>query len=330
MLGRGLEALIPPEGQEEQNKPQENRPTDSQPDGFVGNKIESAPHPVIPKRQVASESVFQLEADRIVPNPHQPRRQFDEEALRELAVSIREFGVLQPLIVTKIEKESEEGTTVSYQLISGERRLMASKLAGLRTVPAIIRNVSLEREKLEMAVIENIQRADLDPIEEARAYSKLQDEFKLTQREIAARLGKSREVVANRMRLLNLPSEIQEAIISGKVSESQARLLLSVDEMPKQKKLFAELMHSNMSVRDLKTRVSRIKSPHAAVPESESAVAPDPEMESLKEQLEEFLGTQVDLTRKGDSGRISISFYSPEDLHGIMDKILKARGTQSL
>jgi ParB family chromosome partitioning protein len=233
------------------------------------------------------------------------------------------------LIVTKIEKESEDGTTVSYELIAGERRLMASKLVGLRTVPAIVRNIPLEREKLEMAVIENIQREDLNPIEEARAYSRLQDEFKLTQREIAARLGKSRELVANRMRLLNLPSEIQEAISSGKVNESQARLLLSVEEISRQRELFAELMHGSMTVRELKAKVSNVK-PAPVSPIDTEPTFPDPEMEWFKEQLEEFLGTEVDLTRKGGSGRISINFYSSEELNGILDKILKSRDTQSL
>jgi len=329
MLGRGLEALIPSDGQEGKNidKPQEFQPVNS-PDNLTKKEVPFMA-PQSPKRQVPTESVFQIEVENISPNPHQPRRHFDEEALKELAMSIREFGVLQPLIVTKIEKESEEGTTVSYELIAGERRLMASKLAGLHTVPAIIRNIPLEREKLELAVIENIQREDLNPVEEARAYSRLQDEFKLTQREIAARLGKSREVVANRMRLLNLPSEIQEAIADGKVNESQARLLLSVEEISRQREFFAELMHGSMTVRELKAKVSNVKAVRSDPVESEPTF-PDPEMESFKEQLEEFLGTEVDLTRKGGSGKISITFYSPEELNGILDKILKSRGNQFL
>src|SRR3989344_4719501 len=153
------------------------------------------------EKLLPTDAIFQIEVERITSNPHQPRREFNEEALKELANSIREFGVLQPLVVSKIERETENGTSVEYELIAGERRLMASKLAGLRTVPAIVRSTSSDKEKLELAIIENIQRADLNPIETARAFAKLQDEFKLTQREIAARLGKSREAVANSVRL---------------------------------------------------------------------------------------------------------------------------------
>ncbi len=301
MLGRGLEALIP--GGE--------------------NHVNNAENRTSPQ-----EAVFQIEVERIKPNPHQPRRDFNEEALKELALSVREFGVLQPLIVTKIEKESDEGTTVEYELIAGERRLLAAKIAGLRTVPAIVRRATPEREKLELAIIENVQRSDLNPIEEARAYARLQDEFRLTQREIAARLGKSRESIANAVRLLNLPSEIQDAVSSGKVNESQARLLLSIEDIPRQRELFAELIRENMSVRELKSKVVA-----ARIGQGERADVtppPDPELTALKEKLEEFLGTEVGLSRSGKSGRITIAFYSPEELQGIMGKILKEDDTQSL
>jgi ParB family chromosome partitioning protein len=235
--------------------------------------------------------------------------------------------VLQPLIVTKIEEEVERGTTVQYELIAGERRLMASKLAGMRTVPAIIRRAPTEeREKLEMAIIENVQRENLNPIEEARGYARLQDEFKFTQREIAARVGKSREAIANAVRLLNLPSEIQEAVSAGKVNESQARLLLSIGDIPRQRELFAELIRDNLSVRELKARVQGTK-PHSLPPAR--TVAPDPEFAELKEKLEEFLGTEVDLSRSGPSGHITINFYSPEELYGILGKILKENNSSS-
>ncbi len=321
MLGRGLEALIPGGGEDE-NKPYPERDF-SPPTEFVPPvKPEATPPQTgFTKRPVQTEAVFQIEVDRIRPNPHQPRRNFDEESLRELALSIREFGVLQPLIVTKVEEENEVGTTVEYELIAGERRLLASKIAGLRTVPAIVRRATPDREKLELAIIENVQRSDLNPIEAARAYARLQDEFKLTQREIAARLGKSREAIANSVRLLNLPSEIQDAVGSGKVNESQARLLLSIEDIPRQRELFAELMSSNLSVRELKARVTGMKL--SGEPKPAQLQTPDPELAALKEQLEEFLGTEVDLTRSGKSGRITIAFYSPEELHGILGKILK-------
>lgn len=328
MLGKGLEALIPSDGGDIIKDGDKQANLASPVTGAA--VVKEAKSQAAERKQAPTESVFQIEVEKIVPNPHQPRRNFEEEPLRELATSIREFGVLQPLIVTKLEKESEGGTTVTYELIAGERRLMASKMAGLHTVPAIIRRMSMDREKLEMAVIENIQRENLSPIEEARAYARLQDEFRLTQREIAARLGKSREVVANRMRLLNLPSEIQEAIASGKVAESQARVLLSIDDISRQRELFAELVAGGMTVRELKKKVSRAKTAEPADEGGNDFSFPDPELEMFKEQLEEFLGTEVDVSRKGESGKISITFYSPEELNGILDKILKSRDSLSL
>jgi len=313
MLGRGLEALIPvgENGANNRVNTEENRA----PEG-----VASRPRP--------AEAIFQIEVECIKPNPHQPRRNFDEVTLKELALSVREFGVLQPLIVTKVEKESDEGTSVEYELIAGERRLLAAKIAGLRTVPAIIRRATPEREKLELAIIENVQRLDLNPIEEARAYARLQDEFKLTQREIAARLGKSREVIANAVRLLNLPSEIQDAVSSGRINGSQARLLLSVEDIPRQRELFVALIRDNMSVRELKAKVVAVKPDMASHPLPPTI--PDPELAAVKEQLEEFLGTEVALSRSGESGRITIAFYSPEDLHEILEKILRESGTQAL
>jgi ParB family chromosome partitioning protein len=197
-------------------------------------------------------------------------------------------------------------------------------------VPAIVRVTSGGREKLELAIIENIQRADLNPIETARAFAKLQDEFKLTQREIAARLGKSREVVANGVRLLNLPSEIQESISGGRVSESQARLLLSIDDISSQRKLFEEILKSNLSVREVKSRIQEINSPTTISPKLASV---NPETDYLKERLEDFLGTKIDLSRAGDGGKITISFYSEEELKAITEKLLKnptQNDTQSL
>ena len=279
------------------------------------------------EKLLPTDAIFQIEVERITSNPHQPRREFNEEALKELASSIREFGVLQPLVVSKIERETENGTSVEYELIAGERRLMASKLAGLRTVPAIVRSTSSDKEKLELAIIENIQRADLNPIETARAFAKLQDEFKLTQREIAARLGKSREAVANSVRLLNLPSEIQESISRGLVSESQARLLLSIDDISSQRKLFEEILKSNLSVREVKSRIQEMNSPGSPVPKFASV---NPETDYLKERLEDFLGTKIDLSRAGDGGKITISFYSEEELKAITEKLLKQNDTQSL
>ena len=238
-------------------------------------------------------------------------------ALRELASSIREFGVIQPLIVTKVVTDLEHGAAVEYELIAGERRLMAARMAGLRTVPVVVRRASTDREKLEIAIIENIQRRDLNPIETAKAFARLQDEFKLTQREIGARLGKSREAVANSVRLLNLPLEIQEAVAAGKLSESQARLLLSLDDIGEQTRMFNEIIGGKMSVREMKTRIERVKMEKTQGTGSHV----DPETSALRERLEEFLGTKVDLKDEGSSGSIKINFYSKEELQGILDKL---------
>lgn len=242
--------------------------------------------------------------------------------MRELANSIREFGILQPIVVTKLESATDIGTEVSYQLIAGERRWLASKMVGLERIPAVIRNVDLDKERLEMAIVENVQRADLNPIEAARAYSKLQDHFGLTQREIAARIGKSREAIANTMRLLGLTNPMQEAVASGAVSESQARLLLSVADLAKQQSLFQDLMRSNMSVRELKNRIERMKNPVTEAEHRPAETNPDPEVITVQRELEEYLGAKVKVDRAGETGKITISFYSPEELNGIVSKLL--------
>jgi ParB family chromosome partitioning protein len=272
--------------------------------------------------------VFLIEVDKISPNPLQPRRDFNEESLKELAASIREFGILQPLVVSKIEKEAETGTQVAYQLIAGERRWRAAQLLGLERVPAIIRNISLERERLEMAVIENVQRANLNAIEAARAYARLQDEFNLTQREIASRLGKSRETIANTVRLLQLPTQIQEAIAQNQISESQGRLLLSVADLAHQQTLFEDLLKNNLSVRELKTRIQRAKTPSLMPVEILPEVSADPETALLQKELEEALGAKVKVERAGETGKLIISFYSPEELRGLVQK-LKGETTAS-
>ncbi|MFH1246615.1 MAG: ParB/RepB/Spo0J family partition protein [Candidatus Liptonbacteria bacterium] len=268
------------------------------------------------------EYIFQIEVDKIKPNPAQPRRAFDPESIRELASSIREFGLLQPIVVTKFEREVPTGTEVEYVLISGERRLLASKLLGLERIPAIIRNVDLERERLELAVIENIQREDLNPIEIARSFARLQDEFRLTQREIAARLGKSREVVANAVRLLDLPPSIQEAIVKGEINESHGRLLLAIDDPGAQEKLFRDLLSQRFTTRELKHRVDMLKNkPQIAEQEKKAGTEITPELKVLQERLSSELGAPVAIQKNGETGKIVITFYSPEELQNIVQKL---------
>lgn len=267
-----------------------------------------------------SGPVFHLEVDKIIVNPYQPRKDFDEEALKELATSIREFGILQPLVVTKLHEETENGSRVVYQLIAGHRRWLASKMLGLKTVPAIVRNPMKKTEALEMAIVENLQREDLHIIETARAYARLSEEFGMTQREIASRLGKSRETVANALRLLSLPAEIQDAIANKKVSESQARLLMQIDDQEKQIELFHKISEGGVnSVRELKKHIEYIK--NSVLGMGEGMKVEDLEMKNIEKELSEFLGAPVKVEFSRSGGKITIHFYSPEEAMGIAKRI---------
>ncbi|MEK7566442.1 MAG: ParB/RepB/Spo0J family partition protein [Patescibacteria group bacterium] len=350
MLGKGLESLIPKKSQNDDSSSGsfDDQKTDSPVGGGVGFKIENKikdisfsekeeerkelfqksqekdQEQIVKPGKHHQEAIFHIETEKIKSNPHQPRKHFDEESLKELADSIREFGIIQPLIVSKIEKETDFGTEVEYQLIAGERRLMAAKLVGLERVPVVIRRFSQKAEGLEVAIVENLQRADLNSIEVARAYAKLQDEFGLTQREVAARMGKSRETIANTLRLLNLPSEIQDALADNKINESQARMLLVVDDHIAQKKLFEELLNKGLTVRELRSRIRRAK-PNSESQKEEAGGFQDEETHQLEEKLEQTLGTRVKIDKKntsaGGGGKIVISFYSPEELYGIVKKL---------
>jgi len=322
MLGKGLESLIP----KKKGNPDGSQVSDFQDVGSGSqpansNKARQDEQPMhsgeTPK---ISGPVFHIEIEKVVLNPYQPRKDFNEEALRELAASIREFGILQPLVVSKIEEETDVGTRVTYQLIVGQRRLMAAKIVGLKTIPAVIRNSLKKAEALEMAVVENIQRADLNIIETARAYSRLSEEFGLTQREIAARLGKSREVIANALRLLSLPTKIQEAISKGQINESHARLLLQIEEPQKQVEIFDKILNENLSVREIKRSISRRDKPESA--ESTTPLtAEDIELKQLEKDLSEFLGAPVNVEFSRAGGKIIIHFFSPEEARGIALKM---------
>ncbi len=279
------------------------------------------------KKSFVNNAIFHIEIEKIKPNPFQPRKTFDEESLKELATSIREFGVIQPIVITKIEHEIENGTQVEYQLIAGERRLMASKLIGLERIPAIIKRIAQGdgAVQMEMAIVENLQRSSLNPIETARAYAKLQDQFGLTQREIAAKLGKSRETIANAVRLLNLPTEIQDALADEKINESQGRLLLTVDDLAQQIAAFRDLLSNNLSVRELKNKIRRITTPIEEKTElfAENA-AVDPEINDMQEKLMELLGAPVKIDPPvggSGKGKIVIQFFSSEEIKGIINKL---------
>lgn len=278
----------------------------------------------VPKR---GESIFWIEAAKIDPNPYQPRREFDESALKDLALSIREHGVLQPILVTKREMETPTGLEVRYQLIAGERRLRASRLAGLSQIPAIIRRgVPDDRIRLELALIENVQREDLSALDRARAFKQLVDEFHLVQREIALRIGKSREMVANTLRLLTLPPEIQTGLASGVISEGHARaVLMAGDDTTKQFEVYQGIVSDGLNVREAENKARQV-SGKTLVPRKRAGRIVDPEVREWQQRLEERLGAKVQLTRIGDRGKIVVEFSSDEELLGIIAKMTREQG----
>ncbi len=284
-LGKGLSSLIP----------QESRKTP----------------------QFQKENVFYVEVSKIEANPDQPRRDFDGEALKELAKSIKKYGVLQPLLVTKMEKENKSGLDVSYQLIAGERRWRAAQLAGLPQVPVIIRDdLDQKRTKLEVALIENIQRKDLNPIEEAEAYDKFSKEFGLTQQEIALKVSKSREVVANSMRLLKLPQDMKESLRSGLLSRAHARALLAFENEDQQKQVFNHILSGRLSSKEVEQMASTTKGRKI------SATKEDKKFTELEKNLAEMLKAPVLIKSAENGGRIIIKFASLQELNKIAKTII--------
>jgi ParB family chromosome partitioning protein len=246
--------------------------------------------------------------DRIRPNPRQPRTEFEEGALADLATSIRTQGVIQPLLV----RRSSDG---DFELIAGERRLRAAERAGLTHVPVFVRDIS-DGESLEIALVENIQRDDLSPLEEAAAYQRLMNEFGHTQEQVAERVGKSRPAVANALRLLRLPDTIKKDLARGRLSAGHARVLLSIDDPEAQLRAAKQIQTRQMSVRDAEHLASARRGPVRPT-------ARDPHRGALERELSAALGTRVRITPKGKGGRIEIEFYSTEELQGLVDRIGK-------
>lgn len=268
--------------------------------------------PDIPTRY---DSVYWVGVDKIEPNPYQPRKEFDEEKLKSLAESIRQYGLLQPLTVTRKDVEKPDGGIESrYELIAGERRLRASKLLGLREVPVVIRvGEESDSMKLQLAIIENLQREDLNAIDRAKALAQLVQEFGISHAEVGAKMGRSREFVSNSIRLLALPEEIQQAVLNRDISEGHARALLMLCDKPEeQKTLFKEIVLKKTSVRVTEQLARRI-----AVDKIRK-LDKTAEMLELEKSLTETLGTRVFIQHSPKGGRISIEFYSPEDLSHIV------------
>lgn len=285
-LGRGLGALITPTTTKERQKKEYS--TGSKDSGSSAQRIWTVP------------------VSEITPNAKQPRKHFNPEELDELAKSIKEHGILQPLLLA----EKRDG---GYEIIAGERRWRGAKLAGLAVVPAIVKELP-EQAKLEVALIENIQRADLNSIEEAFAYKRLVDEFKLTQQEVADKVGKSRPAVANFIRLLELPDEVQNALIGKRINTGQARALLSLNNKKEQLNALSSMLGQKITVRELEKSVAKIK--------TGGYTRRDPNLAYMEEKLRAALGTKVNITQRGEQGVVAINYYSKEELARVIKKII--------
>ena len=271
-LGKGLGALIPEKG--------------------------------IPEGE-GKKALQQCGIEEVQPNPFQPRKAFSDEQLQELVDSIREKGILQPLLV----RRKSDG----YELIAGERRWRAAQRAGLREIPILVRDVS-DSEMLELSLIENIQRENLNPIEEAEAYKRLMEQFHLTQEEISKKVGKDRTTIANTVRLLRLPPEIKLSLAEGKITMGHARAFLSLDGVDKQKLLWKRLLSGGLSVRQTENLVKRLRTRSSPTPRRSH-----PEWSALIEELQRALGTKVRIVGKRKRGKIEIDFFSPDELDRIIE-----------
>ena len=306
-LGRGLDALFP----DKKTASKENEVK------FTA-KLEKKTEPAVKVRNVKerTEAPRQKKVPKIVkvsmvePNQNQPRKQFDEDALLELTESVKQYGILQPLLVS--EKKDY------YEIIAGERRWRAAKLAGLKEVPVIVKEFS-EQELVEISLIENIQREDLNAVEEAMAYKRLMDEFHLKQDEIADRVGKSRTAVTNSMRLLKLSAKVQQMLIDEMITAGHARAILAVSDMEKQESLAMRVFDEKLSVRETEKLVKAVLAPPKEK-KSHSYSAEDAAYENLEEKMKSIMGTKVLIHRKkNDKGKIEIEYYSRDELERIID-----------
>jgi len=281
-LGKGLASLIPAAGQQA-----------------------TPPRP--------SEGYFECLIDDVLPSRDQPRKLFSKQSLDELAASIREQGIIQPLIVRVIEGGK-------YELIAGERRLKAAKLAGLNQVPVVVTSVVPEKV-FELALIENIQREDLNPIELALAFRELQEKYELTQEEIAQRVGKERSSIANSLRLLTLPEEIRGDIIEARLSMGHARALLALEEDAEKIKIKKRIIRDGLSVREVEGLIRGMKPGGRSTPRSQTIVL-DPQTRFIEQEMTKILGTKVKIKPKGNRGKVVIDYYSPEDLDRIFNAVI--------
>jgi ParB family chromosome partitioning protein len=264
--------------------------------------------------ELESDQLREIDIDRILPNSHQPRKNFDEDSLNELAVSIRTHGVVQPIIVRPLD----DGF---FQLVAGERRWRASQRAGLTRIPAVVREAG-EQPALEIALIENLQREDLNPIEEAQAYERLIIDFGLTQEEVARRVGKNRATIANMLRLLKLPPEVQQWLRENQLSTGHAKALLSLSDLNAILDSARKIIQGNYSVRQAEQLVSRYS---REVPAMEESEVTDPNVNAAMRALEQALGTKVSIQENGGKGRIEIHFYSFEEMNRLYAALVRTK-----
>jgi ParB family transcriptional regulator, chromosome partitioning protein len=291
-LGRGLGSLIP-----KKNDPEPVHPMEIE--DFEDNDVKNV-----------KEEIIEISVGDIQSNPWQPRTNFDKAKLQELVDSIREHGIIQPLIVTKAAK--------GYQLVAGERRLKSARILGMFRVPSIVRDMN-DMKKLELAVIENVQRSDLNVLEESDAYHRLMEEFDLTQDQVAKKVGKSRPTVANILRLKELPEAIKKSLNNEKISFGHAKILLSLDSEKKQRELLKRILVGDLNVREAEDEVKKV-----TVRTHKRIVVKDANLSAKEEELRNHLNTKVKISDKSGKGNISIDYYSKEELGDILEKILKA------
>lgn len=265
------------------------------------------------QQEQSTAGVVEIAVERITPNPRQPRIQFDANQLTELAESIKAHGIIQPLIVTRAQEQDR------YTLIAGERRLQAAKQAGLKIVPVLIREAS-DQQYLELALIENIQRSDLNPLEAAEAYRQLAEEFNLSHEEIATRVGKSRTAISNTLRLLKLPASIQGALLNEHISEGHARALLALPTSQAQTACLQTIIEKSLNVRQTEDLVRRYLGEKSAAPQKPPV---NPQIKSLEDRLRSFFGTKVNVRHGQRGGSITIHYYSDEDLEHLIEQILE-------
>ncbi len=289
-LGRGLSSLIP-------QKKDRKLPTS------------------VNKQSLNKKTVFDISINKISPNPYQPRKYFKESALKDLASSIKKHGVIQPIVVVKIGDNDEE----KYQIIAGERRYRASKLAGFKTIPAILKDNKTNKEHLELAILENVQREDLTPLERALSYKQLADEFSMTHAQIGERVGKGRVSVSNTIRLLELPDDVKTALEEGDISENHARAILSLPKGAMQSKLLKEVKTQKLSARNTEVAArAMLKKP------VKSMAGQDPLIKEALAKIEGYLGTKVlvkPAKHVSDGGELVVKYFSNEDLKNIVRKI---------